>query len=135
MINDTTYERQQFTVSDFKLLQVFPVTDYLAVYAEEDQDDPTKYKLVAHPIHLLALADVVESTIESGDGKPVRVLSIHDPFRAIVGVDLSEGGFDICNEDRKFAGICREGDDISKVDWHLNIEYAETLPGWRVSDG
>lgn len=119
---DQSVVRWQF--DEFQLLQVTPCHKMLAVYAMEDESQPGKHKLEAYPIHFIAVAKVTTRFLERPKSAPKYTCGMEyqkpDVRNDIVGLDLVDGLFEVCNEASNFAGYCREGDDISLATDYLH---------------
>lgn len=93
----------------YKILQVVPVHDMLAVFADEDGS------LYTCPIYFLALAEVTPCKTTYHDDVSKGSWHIQEEhgeiYQDVVGLDLAGGQFDICNDLENFAGLCRVGDD------------------------
>jgi hypothetical protein len=105
-------------VDEYSLRQVILTDDYVAVLAEEEADG--SLSLYALPLQALALADVVARTYERREGEG-RVLVREEPQPMdIVGLELSEGYWEVVNDYGSFAGLCRKGEDIYQATGCLN---------------
>jgi hypothetical protein len=98
-----------------------PVENHEAVFADKQADGSCR--LISNPIDLLALAN---ATTKWWRGHPGKVYDTHTE-RVVVGVEMVEGTFQICQEADNFAGLCRAGDDISRATWFLKPEYKRLL--------
>lgn len=113
----------------FEILQVSPCTGLLAVYAVEDGEDSKTYKLESYPVHFIAVARVTTRFCEVPDhpdseGELGRKYQDDDVRNEVVGLDLSHGSFEACNESANFAGYCMEGDDITEAtDYLVRSKY------------
>lgn len=118
---------QTVTRCDYEILQVVPAAGYVAVYIQTRSEDGARY-LSAEPIHLLAVVRVAEKTWEypNNIGRPGRIVSEEPARTEVVGIDLSDGYFQVCNEACNLAGYARDGEDIHAA-IGLNAE-AHRLP-------
>ncbi len=117
--------------TDYELLSVIPISGYLAVYAH-DVDETNRsgaYTLRGQKIDAIGLAKVVESHCKGRYGRDglmqVIATKSDEAFNDVVGLILAGGMFQIVNDDDNFAGLCREGDDVSLVDGYLSYDYCK----------
>ena len=122
MQNDESVVRWKF--DEFEILQVIQCSDVLAVYAIQAGAHPEKYKLESWPIHFLAVAKVTTRFMERPKDADTTVISRErkspEVCTAVVGLELSDGSFEVCNEASNFAGYCMKGDDISEACYYLD---------------
>ena len=98
----------------YELISVQMVADLDAVYAIKN-DDGT-YCLQSWPIDALGMARVT-TTRHLGRTK----LFDRDDGTKIVGLELSEGYWHICDECDNFAGLVKRGDDIWEATGCLSL--------------
>lgn len=108
---------------EYEILQVIQCTGIQAVYAQEDEANPGKFRLEGGPIELLAVAKKTTTFLEKAKDAPIatrwRKCKDAEVENVIVGLELIDGSFEVCNEASNFAGYCRDGDDITKATAHL----------------
>lgn len=94
------------------------------MYAEDDDENEGKFKLVAYPIRFLAIAKRTRKFLEKPKDAPEmtvgRECESPEVDNVVVGLDLADGLFDVCNEMSNFAGYCFEGEDISQATGYLH---------------
>lgn len=122
-----------WTANEYSIRQFIPTDKYLAVFAY-DQDGPLR--LVAEEIDGIAVARVSEVTREGHleNGMVVDSRVVHrDIHFDIVGVMLSEIGFDVCEENENFTGMIRRGESVETTPsasysmsaaWRIRLEKA-----------
>ena len=93
---------------EYKILQVLPCTDMYALYDTTGKLE----ELTAQPITLLALVRV-----DDGAGPPC-------PYNQVLGLELTDGHYAICNETKNFEGLCtkRELKHFEKAGTKIIIE-------------
>ncbi len=125
------------TFETYKLLQIIPTDDFLAVYVVDATDGQGK-ELQAWPVDALGLATVTVRTqrYEDRDGGRVK---LHEEEaleeNEIVGLELVDGEWCICQENSNFAGFCRKGGDIQKATAHLRADLFVELKLAKVREG
>lgn len=121
--SNQTVVRWDYT--DYKILQIIQCTGMQAVYAYDDVDNPGKYKLEANPIRFLAVANMTTRFCERSKDSPLSISPREyrdaEVENVIVGVELTDGYFVVCNDADNFAGYCFEGDDISSATAYLSL--------------
>lgn len=124
--NNHYYETYQtWEEVTFELLSITPCENVLAVYAEEE-DEEKKPVFRSYPVRFLALAKATTRFFKKEKGAPDWGKVEHrdeEVENIVVGLDLAEGYFDICNKMGNFSGYCFVGDDISKATSYLNMEW------------
>lgn len=105
----------------YRLIQVVPTNDFLAVYSDEIPDGSGALELITDPIDALGVAKVYEHRLGC---KPEW------SHNAVVGLHLENGYFDICDTNSNFAGLVRKGGDVANATGCLPIKLCEKLKGW-----
>jgi hypothetical protein len=119
---------QKWAYVDREIIQIIPVTDFVAVYAEPKEDHVAFYSFA---IEFLAVTKCTEHYCESHEGHAAPRDVVGEIYSDVTGLLLNEGGsFDITAECNNFCGICRVGDDITKVDDYLSHEAIKPL-NWK----
>ena len=111
-----TEDKYRWETEFYKVLQAFPCENLLAVYAECDDEHPGFYTLKSYPVHFLAVAKVTTRFYERKAINDIAGFQQYDePYiqNEIVGLQLSEGYWSVCNELGGFAGLCHAGEDIT----------------------
>lgn len=116
------HDETECTVDTFELLNVVPVTDMFAVYAVPHPTQHGKFCLEKSPIHFIGVAKVTEITYRLCD-----VISKKRVDNRIVGVDLADGYFTVCDEANNFAGLMKDGDQIDSITGCLVAQYLDHL--------
>jgi hypothetical protein len=119
-------ELDKWSHDNYELLQAFQCKGVLSVWAMEDENNPGKHKLEAIPIHFMAVAKVTTRYFQKPTGANYRsVQQYREPYTEtrLVGLDLADGYFEVCEEASNFAGYCMEGDDISKATGCLDGKF------------
>lgn len=123
----STEHFDRWEVAEFKLLQVLPAGGFQAVYAEDDEANPGKFKLVASKLAFLALAERTTRSFSRPKNAPKTMSGEEygEPGVAnvLVGLDMAEGGFMVCEALDNFAGYCLEGGDITEATGHLVMSH------------
>ena len=106
-------------VTSYEIISVSPCTDMFAVYALESESEPGQHVLTSEPIYFIGVARVEEVTLRklesASPGTPGEPCGEKHVRNEIVGLELSDGSFEIWNQCGNFAGLCRAGDDIRRA--------------------
>ena len=113
--------------TSYKILQIIPASGYRAVYAHLVNAETGEFRLESDGIDFLAICRVTENEYgrdEHGLERECETFITNE----IVGLQLDvTGEWMITNDAENFAGLCRDGDDITKVDYYLNVIKFKTL--------
>lgn len=86
----------------YEIRQLIPVSDYEAVYSHTHGDgEPKTFTRNRIEFIGVAMTKVLDDGIWRND------------WRAIVGIELCDGSFHICNEADNFEGFVRCGEELS----------------------
>lgn len=112
---------KQWQVEYYEILSVTQVTGMYAVYAGKSDSEERKYELFKHPIYFIGVAKVKIVTMEMFE-KEKNSRVVHEELQGtrVVGLELSNGFFDICNEANNFAGLLMEGEPIENATGFLD---------------
>ena len=114
--------------TDYEILQIVPTNEYRAVYCIEEDG---KASLQAWAIDALAVAKATTRFMRRpSDAKSFvagRDCQDPDTRNEVVGVNLADGFWEVCNQVANFAGLCRVGQDISQCTGELRPEYLDKL--------
>lgn len=115
----------------YTLLSVTPTTDFVAVYADKETGE-----LWSDSIDAIGVAQVERKKYVWYDGsRPPKVVEGPHYGSEVVALELSEGGWHICNEAYNYCGMCRRGADIRKVTWSMHRDIENSLkPEFRDPD-
>lgn len=121
---------EQWETESFEIISISPADGLLAVYAEEDPDNPGFHILKSYPVHFIGVARVTTKywAREQNRGPAMVGTEIH---KRVVGIDLSDGYFTPCDEASNFSGIARAGDDIRNAIGMLNLNKYPLSPSSR----
>jgi hypothetical protein len=124
LMNASEQHSVRWEYDEYKILQLIQCAGVQAVYAQDDEDNPGKYKLEGYPIRFLAVAKKTTRFFEKPKDLPltIRAREYRDAEvdNVIVGVELAGGYFVVCNDASNFAGYCHEGDDITNATAYLS---------------
>lgn len=128
-------DKKQWSVDHYTVISVTQVSGMFAVYAYDHPTENGKFYLHKEPLHFVGIAKVRTSVMRTdSNGKTCSRISELENGTQVVGLDLSEGFFTVCDEACNFAGLMREGDDIDNVTGCLNtleyplVEYSPSVP-------
>ena len=114
--------KDKWDVDDYEVISVTAVDGMVAVYAYEHPTEKGKFYLHHEPLSFVGVAKVFTKFYERVAGKDYgHVVQTVSNGTKVVGIDLSEGYFTVCNEADNFAGIMREGDNICDATGCLSI--------------
>lgn len=111
---------KEWSCEVFEILNVTPVENMLAVYAQPHPTEHGKHHLVPEPIYFIGVAKVETKFYEMQPGCNSQCVDRCDSGTRVVGLVLAEGYFDVCNEAGNFAGLMREGDNILDANGFLD---------------
>jgi hypothetical protein len=114
----TLSKNEYYTADKYTLIQLMPADGWIEVYVQE-RDDGTVYFEATKP-DFLALAN--QETFRYSRSRPGKDGEKIEEWRVIVGVTICEedGTENIGHDDSNFAGLARDGSDITKIRWHLS---------------
>ena len=122
MPENATNER--WTVDSFELINVVPVDKMFAVYAVPHPTQKEKFCLEKSPIHFIGIAKVTTHFWTRNEQTKRAVSLGNEPEGTrVVGIDLCEGYFSVCDEADNFAGLMKDGDDIDNAIGCLSSSY------------
>lgn len=114
-------ELSKWEATEYEVISVAQADKMLAVYAQRHPTEEGKFELVADPIHFVGVAKVTTLFFEKRDDEKYgRQVDTEFIGTKVVGLDLCEGFFQVCNEASNFAGLMREGDDIDRTNYCLS---------------
>ena len=114
---------------EYILEQIVLTSDFQFVLCLEDDGRPAY--LEGFPLDALAVATATTHFMRAPAPRDFK--ASEEDYRAsesvkdVVGLELVDGYFQIVNEAANFAGICKKGDDATKVDGCLSVEYLDKL--------
>lgn len=117
-----------WTYEQFSLLSVTPTQDFLAVLY--DVDENRLYSWTADAIGVAKVKTVTcQCPVDSlGNRDFDRTEEVEVDFhREAVTLSLCDNELHVDREFDNYAGMCRVGDDISKVTAHLDMKYGDRL--------
>lgn len=118
----TMSKKDKWNVDDYEVISVTAVDGMCAVYAYEHPTEKGKFYLHKEPLHFVGVVKVTTKVYERVAGQNYgHVVQTASNGTKVVGIDLSEGYFTVCNEADNFAGIMLEGDKINDATGCLNI--------------
>ena len=122
IVADAGFKRWEY--DQYELLSITPCENVLAVYAEEDTEEEGMFKLAAYPIRFLATAKRTTRFRQKPKNSPPGTVGMEyaepDVENVVVGLELENGWFSVCNEMDNFAGYCFRGEDISNATGYLH---------------
>ena len=111
-------------VYSYELQTVTQVVGMNAVYADSHPSEKGKFHLVAFPIYFMGVAKVTRTEYcDVGAGLDLRKVQTLDEGTTIVGLELADGYFEVCNDADNFAGLLRDGEPIHDATGFLSSKY------------
>lgn len=118
------HDSNEWTTETFELINVVPAADMFAVYAVPHPTQEGKFYLEEDRIHFLGIAKVNEHTYQGDDHSMLsKLIKTRQLPNRVVGLDLCEGYFSVCDEADNFAGLMKDGDDINDATGCLSSSY------------
>lgn len=102
-------------VEHFEVLGVCPATNLKALYAVPSDKQKGYFRLECQDVDFVATVKVTEKWYSGNDGLQIQPTRVVQAVNRVVGLDLSEGYFTVCDEASNFIGLIREGQDITDL--------------------
>lgn len=116
-----------YSVENYSIRQLVPVTGYVAVIALENGDDT--YSLHPIPLDFLAVALVTTTRYKRlKERNGLNSIKLDESTRwDVAAVEFCDGYLNVLNEASNFAGICKVGDKIDEITGCLESDYRSKL--------
>jgi hypothetical protein len=118
-MDDSQHEYETWTAKDYRILSVAQCKNLYAVYAAKDETaSGDTCRLVRYPLTAIAAAEVTERYMRrlKGTGKYAVGEEHSSPwsYTTMIGLELTSGMFEICEEACNFAGYANAETPLSK---------------------
>ena len=100
------------------IVQILPAGDWMAVFWMDG-------KRQAFPVDYMALVERVVIHLQFKNGN-TREVGRDEPYNHITGVNMTDGGFEVCDEASNFLGMAKEK-DVETVDYAAGMKIREEM--------